>query len=99
MVQINIEKITSSTFSGYIYKHELTDEQQMLFPTLSEIIEIEGDFSIESKYKDEYTVIIESIFAIYAGTQLELNSDDVDMYEVSSYIEEKGPIRFWEMGA
>lgn len=86
MVQIQVERISSSTFTGFFYKHELTPEQQMLFPAGLSVIEIEGDYAIEAD-----AIVVEWVFAVYGKVQLELNSDDFDMYEVLEQLEENAP--------
>ncbi len=86
MVKVYIEKVASTEFTGFVYKNELTKEQQALFPLDLEFVNIDGCYALDN---DE--IVIEYIMVHDGNTEIELNSDDVDMYEIALEVAEIMP--------
>lgn len=80
MITVHVEKVNSYSFTGYIYKHELTEAQQLLFPGPNSTIDVEGDFYVDSK--DTQLIEIHQIIAFCGKAHLYLENADFNADEV-----------------
>lgn len=94
--RVYLEVIKSNRFEGYVYKSELPEYIQMLFPQSVDTVNIEGDYSVV--FDDGMPVpIIDGDIVIYDGPfHAQLNSDIFDYAKLEEELYQDGPHGTWD---